>query len=131
MANNKYTFRTYWSDDNEYYIARCLEFPSLTADGASPEVAVKELSELVDFCVKDMKKNGEEIPVPLGDKKFSGEFRLRIPPGLHRELVIESEETGISLNQIVLSRLHPQFANKAPILGHGTRKKVGAGKSQR
>ncbi|MBI4405157.1 MAG: type II toxin-antitoxin system HicB family antitoxin [Deltaproteobacteria bacterium] len=109
---NKYTYRTYWSDDNGYYIARCLEFPSLTADGPTPEAAVRELSDLVDFCVNDMKKEGESIPIPFGDRKFSGEFRLRIPPQLHRELAVESEETGISLNQIVLSRLHPQVTNK-------------------
>lgn len=131
MASNKYTYRTYWSDENGYYIGRCLEFPSLTTDGPSPEAAVKELSELVEFCVKDMKKNGETIPIPLGDRKFSGEFRLRIPPALHRELVIESEETGISLNQIVLSRLHPQSANEGSSQSHRARKKVEAGKSRR
>lgn len=117
---NKYTYRTYWSEDDGYYVARCLEFPSLTADGPTPEAAVKELSDLVDFCVNDMKKGKETIPTPLGGRKFSGEFRLRIPPDLHRDLVVESEETGISLNQIVLSRLHP----RGPQLNHEKKKAV-------
>ena len=102
---NKYTYRVGWSEEDGAFVARCLEFPSLGAHGSSTEAALKEIQSVVEFCVNDMKKSGEEIPEPLGTKNFSGKFALRLPPEIHRQLTIESTEAGVSLNQFILSRL--------------------------
>lgn len=41
----------------------------------------------------------EGIPIPEPNKrKYSGEFKLRIPKTLHKQLVINAEREGISMN---------------------------------
>lgn len=40
-----------------------------------------------------------------GANTYSGEFKLRIPPELHRELAIKAAEEKVSLNRLVNSRL--------------------------
>ena len=43
-----------------------------------------------------------EIPKPLSDAEYSGQFKLRIPKSLHRALAQHSKEEGISMNQYCL-----------------------------
>ncbi len=43
-----------------------------------------------------------EIPEPLSDAEYSGQFKLRIPKSLHRALAQHSKEEGISMNQYCL-----------------------------
>lgn len=38
----------------------------------------------------DMQTSGEPIPEPLAEKHYSGEFRVRIPPEVHRALAEQS-----------------------------------------
>jgi predicted HicB family RNase H-like nuclease len=38
-------------------------------------------------------------------KKYSGNFLLRIPPGLHEALALEAEKSGKSLNAIAADAL--------------------------
>jgi predicted HicB family RNase H-like nuclease len=52
-----------------------------------------------------MKARGENIPEPLASKKFSGKFMVRIPPELHRRLVMDAQEEGISLNRLASDKL--------------------------
>ena len=49
--------------------------------------------------------NNEPIPDPLAEKQYSGKFMVRVPPDLHRELVIEAQEAHISLNRYVSNKL--------------------------
>ncbi len=52
-----------------------------------------------------MKKNGEEIPVPIAKKHFSRKFMVRVPPEVHRHLTLEAAEAGVSLNRIESAKL--------------------------
>lgn len=44
-------------------------------------------------------ESGAEIPEPLNIDDYSGQFKLRIPKSLHRELAQKSKQEGISMNQ--------------------------------
>ncbi len=103
--SDKYTYRIQWSEEDASHIARCLEFPSLAAHGETAEQALKEIEFVVAESIKWMEENGEEIPEPLGKKRYRGNLTLRIPPEKHRELAIRSAEEGVSINQFILSRL--------------------------
>ena len=46
-----------------------------------------------------------EPPVRPEPKEFSGKFNVRIPKSLHAALVSEAEAEGVSLNQLVLTKL--------------------------
>lgn len=50
-------------------------------------------------------KNGEIPPAPISNKSFSGKFVVRIPPEVHRALVIKAAEKGIILNRLVSAKL--------------------------
>jgi predicted HicB family RNase H-like nuclease len=52
-----------------------------------------------------MRSNGEAIPEPLADKAYSGQFRVRIPPQLHRKLALQAAEQGVSLNRLASAKL--------------------------
>lgn len=46
-------------------------------------------------CIED----GIPIPEPDMQESVSGQFRLRIPKSLHRDLIRRAREEGISMNQ--------------------------------
>lgn len=57
------------------------------------------------YSVSDMRTNGELVPEPLGDRSYSGKFMVRVPPEVHRSLVIRAAEQGVSMNRLVSARL--------------------------
>jgi predicted HicB family RNase H-like nuclease len=102
---DKYTYRIEWSEEDKTHIARCLEFPSLSAHGSTAEMALKEMKFVVAETLKWLDEEHEPIPEPLGMKKYKGNLTLRIPPEVHRALAIRSAEEGVSINQFILSKL--------------------------
>ena len=60
---------------------------------------------MVAEAVADMQASGEPIPEPLAEKHYSGEFRVRIPPEVHRALAMQAAEQGISLNRLASAKL--------------------------
>ncbi len=102
---DKYTYRIEWSEEDGVYVARCLEFSGLAAHGDSYENALKEVKIVVAESVKWLKEDHKPIPEPFSTKTFKGNLTLRVPPALHRELVIKSAEEGVSVNRYILSRL--------------------------
>jgi len=102
---DKYTYRVEWSEEDQSHIAKCLEFPSLTAHGTTVIKAFDEIQKVVKESIKWMQEEGEEIPQPLGLKRFKGILTLRVSSEKHRELAIRSTEEGISINQYILSKI--------------------------
>ncbi|MEY8001045.1 toxin-antitoxin system HicB family antitoxin [Clostridium sp. Mt-5] len=47
-------------------------------------------------------EDGISIPEPLEEENFSGQFKLKMPKLLHKELMEKSKEGGISMNQYCL-----------------------------
>jgi len=105
LNNDRYTYRITWSEDDKEYVGLCLEFPSLSWLAKSQEAALRGIRKVVADAVKDMGSNGEEIPVPLAGRSFSGRFLVRVPPYVHRELAMKAAEEGVSLNRLVSAKL--------------------------
>ena len=103
--HKKYTYRIEWSDEDQLHIARCLEFPSLAAHSDTPEKVLKEIEFVVAESIRWIEEEGGVIPEPLGVRHYKGNITLRVPPDVHRNLAIISAEQGVSINQLVLSRL--------------------------
>jgi len=110
LKNDHYTYRITWSEEDQEYVGLCIEFPSLSWLDENPEAALAGIRSAVAAAVKDMKSNGETSPEPLSSKRFSGKFMVRVPPELHRKLVIEAQEEGISLNRLASDKLSRQDA---------------------
>lgn len=105
MPDNHYTYRVSWSPEDNEHVATCAEFPSLSWLAADELEALRGIRRLVTATVRDMRAAGEKIPDALADRRYSGHLTLRVPPELHRRLVTEAAESGISLNRHVSHKL--------------------------
>ena len=108
--NDRYSYRVTWSAEDGEYVGLCVEFPSLSWLAASPEDALRGIRRTVGQVVRDLKSTGEPIPEPMAAKRYSGQFRVRIPPAVHRSLAMEAAEQGVSLNRLASAKLasHPR-----------------------
>ena len=105
MNVDHYTYRVTWSSEDGEHVGLCAEFPALSWLAKTPEAALKGIRHVVADSVADMISNGEDAPVPLSEKHYSGEFRVRIPPEVHRTLAMQAAEQGVSLNRLASAKL--------------------------
>ena len=105
MSIDHYTYRVTWSAEDGEHVGLCAEFPSLSWLAETPEAALAGIRQVVAEAVVDMAAAGEAIPVPLAEKHYSGEFRVRIPPEVHRALAMQAAEQGVSLNRLASAKL--------------------------
>jgi predicted HicB family RNase H-like nuclease len=105
MNIKHYTYRVTWSTEDGEHVALCAEFPSLSWLAKTPEAALRGIQKVVADVVTDMQARSEAVPEPLAEKHYSGEFRVRIPPQLHRSLALTAAEQGVSLNRLASAKL--------------------------
>ncbi len=105
LKNDRYAYRVIWSANDDEYLGLCAEFPSLSWLAGTPEAALKGIRRVVAEGIKIMEADGESIPVPLSNRKYSGKFSVRIPPEIHRHLAIQAAEEGVSLNRFISAKL--------------------------
>ena len=105
MSVDHYTYRVTWSPEDGEHVGLCVEFPSLSWLADTPEAALNGIRKVVAEAVADMGATGEFIPAPLAEKHYSGEFRVRIPPDVHRALALQAAEQGVSLNRLASAKL--------------------------
>ena len=100
-----YAYRVIWSSEDQEFVGTCAEFPSLSWLEEDQVDALRGIRRLVSETVEELEGNGESVPQPLSDRKFSGKFQVRISPTLHRELATKAAEEKISLNRLVGTKL--------------------------
>jgi len=105
MNTKHYTYRITWSPEDGEHVGLCAEFPSLSWLAETPEAALKGIQKVVTEVVTDMQASGETAPAELAEKNYSGEFRVRIPPQVHRNLALMAAEQGVSLNRLASAKL--------------------------
>ena len=101
----KYAYRVIWSEEDQEHVGLCAEFPSLSWLDRSQEGALRGIVDVVRTAVRDMMKAREHLPEPLAMRRYSGQFKVRIPPEVHRRLSIEASESKVSLNRLVSAKL--------------------------
>jgi len=101
----KYTYRVVWSDEDREYVGLCAELPSLSWLDKSQAAALRGIVGAAREAVADMTRQHEAVPEPLSIRRYSGQFKVRIPPQVHRKLTIEAAESHISLNRLVSAKL--------------------------
>ncbi len=105
LLTDKYSYRVLWSEEDQEFVGLCTEFPSLSWLDSSQEKALKGTKNLIAGVLEDMLNNGEELPIPISLRKYSGKLVVRMPPEVHRRLAIEAKERGISLNMFINSKI--------------------------
>lgn len=101
MDAQKYTYRVVWSEEDGEFIGLCAEFPSLSWLASTQAEAISGIVDLVKNVLADMAEQGEDIPVPLSLRSFSGRFVVRTTPEMHRRLAMQAVESGVSLNRYI------------------------------
>jgi len=105
MTAQHYTYRVTWSPEDEEFVGTVAELPSLSWLDPDAAVAFAGIRTLAAEVVEDLKNEGETIPVPLADRRFSGHFQVRTTPQRHRALMLEAAELGVSMNRLINDRL--------------------------
>lgn len=94
-----------WSEEDQEHVGLCAEFPSLSHLDKSQAAALNGIVKLVGAVLHDMEESGETPPEPLSKREFKGKLAVRVPPELHRDLVTEAAEQGVSLNRLISQKL--------------------------
>lgn len=93
-----YTLEKEKDNDGEYFVIKVNEIPGCISHGKTLEEAFENIKDAmlgwISVCIESKNK----IPTPEG---FSGKFSVRVPPTLHKELIIRANKEGVSLNQLV------------------------------
>ena len=103
----KYRIRLYPIDaetDEIEWIAEIPDLPGCIGAGDTPEEALAMLKDAYQAWIAIAVEDNRPIPEPTKsyNNEYSGKFTLRLPKSLHRELTIQAEEEGVSLNQYIL-----------------------------
>ena len=88
-----------------YYYAQVKELDGCQSSGGTLEEVYKNIYEAMEGWIESKLENGFTIPMPQDENNYSGKFLLRLPKSLHKELALNAEHEGVSLNQYVLYRL--------------------------
>src|SRR5713101_7120390 len=59
-----YLYSVVWSVDDQAFIGRVLEFPSLAAHGSTQEKALREIRSVVRYALEDLADSRELAPEP-------------------------------------------------------------------
>ena len=92
-----------WSDEDQCYVVTLPAWQNARTHGTTLEEAVRNARDVLALLIDSAKKHGEAIP--LAEKRYSGNLRLRLPLSLHGRLAREAEREGVSLNQWIVSKL--------------------------
>ena len=102
-----YEIRIIPDRESGYFAVRFPDFPGIVTGGYSLEEVIKNAQEALELTIDTMKKY--KMPLPKPRARFSGQFNVRVPKDLHRELVRKAEEEGVSLNALVTYLLSQSF----------------------
>jgi antitoxin HicB len=104
---NLYRIRVYpikTDADTTEWAAEFPDLPGCVGAGDTAEEAVTMAMDAKKAWIETAMGEGREIPKPknINEDDFSGKFTLRLPKTLHKELTLQAEEEGVSLNQYLL-----------------------------
>ena len=100
------------SDEGGYVVS----YPTLKgclSSGETIDEAVNNAEDAKREWITSALESGIEIPEPDTDEEYSGQFKLRIPKSLHRQLALAARREGISMNQYCLYLLSQGNAIRA------------------
>ena len=67
----KIELKTYWSDDDQAFIAEVPELPGCAADGKTYKEAVENVEGIIQEWIETAKELGRTIPKPKGRLKWA------------------------------------------------------------
>lgn len=81
------------------YVASFPELPGCITCGETAESAVANVIDAKKEWLMAAMEDGIDIPCPDTSENYSGQFKLRLPKSLHKQLAEDAKKDGISMNQ--------------------------------
>ena len=95
------------------FVASYPELPGCVTCGETEEQAAANASDAKKAWLEAALEEGLDIAEPDSENSFSGQFKIRIPKSLHKQLAEQSKREGISMNQYCLYLLSQNNAANA------------------
>ena len=95
------------------FVASYPELPGCITCGETAEQAAANASDAKKAWLEAALEEGLDIAEPDSENSFSGQFKIRIPKSLHKQLAEQSKREGISMNQYCLYLLSQNNAANA------------------
>ncbi len=94
-----------WSPDDDAFVALVPELPGVSGVGSTREEAAAEAEVAVGLALEVLREDGRAVPHASILEAHSGQFRVRLPRSLHRDLAALAEAEGVSLNTLMVQKL--------------------------
>jgi predicted RNase H-like HicB family nuclease len=87
------------------YFIEIEDLPGCYSQGETVEEAVEMIEEARRLWIEVAYEDSQDIPLPKGNREYSGKFFIRTPKSLHRALTQMADREGVSLNQFLVATL--------------------------
>lgn len=94
------------------YAVSCPELPGCISCGDTIEEAMINIEDAKMAWLSAALDDGMVIPEPENLDHYSGQFKIRMPKSLHKQLAEHSKREGISMNQYCIYLLAMNDARK-------------------
>ena len=84
------------------YVVSYPDLPGCLTCGETIETAIMNAIDAKKVWLEAALEDGITINEPNSSDEYSGQFKLRLPKSLHRQLAENSKREGISMNQYCL-----------------------------
>lgn len=84
-------------EDDDGFAASFPELPGCITGGDTLLDVISNAEDAKKCWLMSCIEDGIKIPEPE-NKKYSGQFKLRVPKTLHRQLALKAKEEGVSMN---------------------------------
>lgn len=100
------------ADGGGYFITYP-DLPGCMSDGDTIEEAIIMGEDARKCWIETAIDEGKEIPEPYSHlNSYKGRITVRVPKSMHKELIKEAQEEGISLNQYLIYLLSKSMKSK-------------------
>lgn len=99
-------------EDGSGYLISFPDLKGCISDGDTIEKAIRNGEDAKRVWIEASFENNLEIPEPRSTDSYSGQFKLRIPKILHKELSDLAKIEGTSMNQYCLYLLSKSVGYK-------------------
>jgi len=108
-----YTVELIPDTDEGGFTASIPALPGCLSVGDTVEDAYRNIEDAKHEWLTAAVEEGISIPEPDFIESYSGQFKLRIPKTLHRQLALQSKREGVSMNQYCVYLLSQSSAVRA------------------
>ena len=99
--------------DEGGFVAAFPDLPGCLSSGETAEEACRNAEDAKHEWLMAAIEEGLPVPEPDSIEDYSGQFKLRLPRSLHRQLALQSKREGVSMNQYCVFLLSQNNAARA------------------